>query len=296
VVADSRGYRGFQQPRTSAADDQRLASPLVPDTAIPAPGHFYELEGDVAVPSELTRGPWDEGSQHAGPPAALLGRALERLPVDDGTPMRIGRVTYELLRPVPIAPLRVEAWIERGGRRVQMLGASLHDGDEEVMRARAWRLRTEPVELGADFPSEPPGHAPTDGDDAPYFPTGTTTGYHTALDYRFVRGGFLEAGPAVVWMRSRVAVVAGERLSPIQRVLVVADSGNGVSAALDWRRFLFINVDLTVHLHRHPAGEWVCLDAVTRPEADGIGVADTALSDEAGRIGRAVQTLLVAER
>ena len=79
-------------------------------------------------------------------------------------------------------------------------------------------------------------------------------------------------------------------------MLVVADSGNGVSATLDWRRFLFINVDLSVHLHRHPAGEWVCLDAVTTPEADGVGLADTALLDERGPIGRAVQTLLVAER
>ena len=91
-------------------------------------------------------------------------------------------------------------------------------------------------------------------------------------------------------------VVAGEELSPLQRVLVVADSGNGVCATLDYRRFLFINVDLTVHLHRHPAGEWVCLDAVTTPERDGVGLADTTLSDEQGPLGRALQTLLVAER
>jgi hypothetical protein len=268
----------------------------VPAADAPAPGHFYELDGDVAVPSELTRGPWDEDSQHAGPPAALLGRALERLPVEDDSPMRIGRVTYEVLRPVPIAPLRVETWIERGGRRVQMLGASLHCGDDEVMRARAWRLRTEEVALDADVPREPPAHGPADGREAPFFPTGASAGYHTAIDYRFVEGGFVEPGPAVVWMRSRAEVVAGEELSPLQRVLVVADSGNGVSATLDWRRFLFINVDLTVHLQRHPVGDWVCLDAVTTPEPDGVGLADTALSDEAGRIGRAVQTLLVAER
>ena len=248
------------------------------------------------MPSELTRGPWDEGSQHAGPPAALLGRALERLPIENGAPMRVGRVTYEVLRPVPIAPLRIRAWVERGGRRVQMLGAGLLADDEEVMRARAWRLRTEAVELDAEFPREAPGHGPRDGEERPFFPTGASDGYHKAVEYRFIRGGFLKPGPAVVWMRPRVAVVAGEELSPLQRVLVVADSGNGVSAALDWHRFLFINVDLSVHLSRHPAGEWVCLDAVTRPEADGIGLADTTLADEEGRIGRAVQTLLVAER
>src|SRR5262249_19900489 len=79
-------------------------------------------------------------------------------------------------------------------------------------------------------------------------------------------------------------------------VLVAADSGNGVSAALDWQRYLFINVDLSVHLHRMPEGEWVCLDAVTYPEPDGIGMADTRLLDERGPIGRSLQTVLVADR
>jgi hypothetical protein len=116
------------------------------------------------------------------------------------------------------------------------------------------------------------------------------------MEYRFVSGGFLEPGPAVVWMRMRHPLVAGEEPTPLQRVFVAADSGNGVSAALDWRRYLFINTDLSVHLHRMPEGEWVCLDAVTFPEPNGIGVADTALWDERGRIGRAAQTLMVRRR
>ena len=116
------------------------------------------------------------------------------------------------------------------------------------------------------------------------------------MDYRFVRGGFAEPGPAVVWMRMRQPLVAGEEPSPLQRVLVAADSGNGVSATLDWTRYLFINVELTVHLHRALAGEWVCLDAITIPEPNGVGIADTALYDERGPIGRAMQALLVGER
>jgi hypothetical protein len=97
-------------------------------------------------------------------------------------------------------------------------------------------------------------------------------------------------------MRPRFPLLQGEDVSPLQRVLVAADSGNGVSSSLDWRRYLFINVDLTVHLSRMPEGEWVCLDAVTLPEHEGIGISDTALFDERGAIGRAAQTLLVAER
>jgi acyl-Coa thioesterase superfamily protein len=127
-------------------------------------------------------------------------------------------------------------------------------------------------------------------------PTGHDVGYHTAMEYRFVQGDFGILGPALVWMRMRQPLIAGEEPSPLQRVLVAADSGNGVSATLDWGRYLFINVDLTVHLHRPLAGEWVCLDSVTIPEPGGIGLADTALYDGRGPIGRAAQTLLIDER
>ena len=116
------------------------------------------------------------------------------------------------------------------------------------------------------------------------------------MDYRFVSGAFRVPGPATVWMRMRQPLVVGEEPSPLQRVLAAADSGNGVSATLDYSRFVFINVDLTVHLHRMPATDWVCLDAITIPEREGVGISDTALYDERGPIGRAAQTLLIAER
>lgn len=266
------------------------------DAPSTTPAAFFELDGDVAVPTDLTRGPWDPGAQHAGPPAALIGRAVERHAGDAEAPMRVGRITYEILRPIPIAPLRTEVSEVRGGRRVRLLDARLLAGRDELVRARAWLVRESPVELPGGLEPVPPPDTPADGEPGVFFPTGEDVGYHTAVDYRFVRGDFLEPGPAEVWMRMRVALVAGEEPSPLQRVLVVADSGNGVSSTLDWRRFLFINVDLTVHLHRLPVGEWVRLDAATRPEPDGVGLADTALADERGPIGRAAQTLLVAPR
>ena len=255
---------------------------------------FFTPRAAAFEPSELTRGPWDPDSQHAGPPAALVARALERVGEPEGK--RIGRVTFEILRPVPITELRVEARIVRPGRNVEFLEASLRDSESELIRASAWRLRAEPVELDPAPATEPPGHGPADGVPRDFFPTGADVGYHTAMEYRFVSGAFLEPGPAVVWMRMRHPLVEGEDPSPLQRVAVAADSGNGVSAALDYRRFLFINTDLTLHLHRLPETEWVGLDAVTRPEADGVGMADSLLWDERGRIGRGNQTLLVRSR
>ena len=126
-----------------------------------------------------------------------------------------------------------------------------------------------------------------------FFPVRNEVGYHTAMELSFVRGAFLEPGPAMVWMRPRVPLVAGEETSPLERLLIAADAGNGVSAALDWRRYLFINTDLSVHLKRLPEGDWVGLDAVTYPEPHGIGLADTVLWDERGRLGRGAQTLVV---
>lgn len=260
------------------------------------PAAFYEPDGDRFLATELTRGPWDPGAQHAGPPAALLGRAIELLP--DAGEFLVGRVTCEILRSVPIAPVRVSARVLRPGRRVQLVEAELSDeSGEPLMRASAWRLRGAPVEIPPEAmgPAEvPPG--PEQGREVEFFPTGEELGYHSAMEVRFVRGGFVEPGPALVWLRMRQPLVSGEEPSPLQRVLVAADVGNGVSASLDYHRYLFINVDLTVHLERLPAGEWVCVDAQTLPQPSGNGTAESVLADESGRIGRALQTLLIAER
>lgn len=275
------------------------------------PGAFFEPDGDRFIPSELTRGPWDPDSQHAGPPAALVAREVEGLEAADGSPRRVGRITYEILRAVPIAPLRAEARVVRPGRSVELVEATLAAEDGVVIRATAWRLRVAEVGVPLELTSEggdgreggnallapgaaPPG--PAAGREVDFFPTGQAVGYHTAMDYRFIRGEFNKRGPATAWLRMRQPLVAGEQPSPLQRVAVAADSGNGISATLDFQRFVFINVDLTIHLLRPPIGEWVCLDSITIPEPTGIGITDTALFDEHGPIGRAAQTLLVSER
>jgi hypothetical protein len=251
---------------------------------------FYALTGERATPSELTRGPWDPGAQHAGPPAALLARALERCEPRDGA--RIARITVEILAPVPIAQFAVSARVARPGRSVDLLEASLEGPGGEVMRARGWRLAE--ADIAADWETEEPPPGREEAEALEFFPTGEGVGWHTAMEIVFARGRFLEPGPATVWMRPRVPLVEGESITPLQRVMLAADGGNGVSAPLDWLRFIFINTDLTVHLLRPPRSEWVCLDSVTH--VDGIGMTDTALWDDHGRIGRAAQTLLVRSR
>ena len=251
---------------------------------------FFAIDGDRIVASDLTRGPWDSGSQHAGPPSALLARALERCDPREGA--RIARVTVEILAPVPIAPISVSARVVRPGRSVELLEASLEGAEGELIRARGWRLAESDITADWERQEPPPGHE--DAEALEFFPTGESVGWHTAMEIVFARGRFLEPGPGVAWMRPRVALVEGEEISPLQRVLLAADAGNGISAPLDWQSHIFINTDLTVHLLRPPEGEWIGLDSVTH--VDGIGLTDTALWDERGRIGRAAQTLLVRAR
>lgn len=259
---------------------------------------FFLPDGDRFVATELTRGPWDPGAQHAGPPAALLGRAVENYGARAG--VQVARITFEILRQVPIAPLELSATLLRGGRSIEVVGASLHHDGTEVMRATGVRIRT------ADLPLDPGPWAGTEALEVPlgpehgeplqFFPTGGDVGYNTAMEWRFVKGAFLEPGPATVWMRMRHPLLPGEEPSPLQRVLIAADSGNGVSSVLDWRRWLFVNPDLTVYLHRPPVGEWVCLQARTTVEPAGLGLAESVIFDPTGPVARGLQSLFVAKR
>jgi Thioesterase-like superfamily len=259
------------------------------------PGTLFEPHGAGWAPTQLAIGPWDPDSLHGGPPAALLGRALEGLPA--AGPMSFARVTVELLRPVPRAPLTVEAEVLRDGRRIQLAAARLHADGVELCRATGWRVRRAAAPVAEAAPPEPPPGAPEDG--APQPPPAPIAGAVTfgshGTEARWLRGDW-SLGPAVVWMRLAVPVVPGETPTPLQRALALGDFGNGVSAVVPWTTHVFVNTDLTVYLEREPEGEWIALDAVTRVDPAGAGVAESVLSDTRGRVGRALQALYVDRR
>ena len=260
------------------------------------PDCLYEPENGLFLPTGLTRGPWDRRYQHAGPPAALLARAVER--AGGVQPGQAGRLAYDILRPVPLAPHRIALRTLRPGRNVEQIEATLLDDEsgDELMRLNAWRLRTEahalPDGLGAPDPPPPPG---TGRSSLPRFWT-EPVAYHAALEWNFIHGEFDEPGPAACWTRLKVPVVRGDDASPLERLLVMADAASGISHVLDWQRWQFINVELGIHLERPPEGEWMAMDAVTRLGPSGAGLCTSVLSDERGRVGVSTQTLRVAEQ
>jgi hypothetical protein len=254
---------------------------------------FYEaVSADRFAATPACAGPWDAGSQHAGPVSALLARALERHEPVAGR--HLARVSIDIFRPVPVAPLTLRVRTVRPGRRVALLEAMAEADGREVAQARGWCIlaSSEPAPATRDDPV-PDLPEPAE---LSFWPGAHAAGYVAAMEWRFVTGGFTRPGPAQVWMRPRVPLVAGEETSPFGRTLTAADSGNGVSGWLEPTQWLFVNVDLTVALHRPPRGEWILLDAQTSIGEGGVGVVASRLGDRDGIIGRGLQTLVVTPR
>lgn len=253
---------------------------------------YVPLGDDRFLSTKHSAGPWSAKTQHLGPPSALLARALEALPTD--RPMLLARLTVEILGPVPVAELSVTAGVERPGRSVQLIRAELSADGRPVARARAWRhLRsnTSAVAVDVDEPLAPP-----ETGEPMRRPENWGAGYLDAMEWRTLAGHLGKPGAATVWVRQGVDLVRGESPTGLQRLFVVADSGNGVSSQLDPLEWLFINSELTVHLYREPVGEWVGLDANTVIGPDGVGTAFSVLHDLTGPVGRGAQALLIRPR
>jgi hypothetical protein len=254
---------------------------------------FSRSDDDVFVPSAHTTGPWNDTSQHGGPPSALLGWCIERAPGGEGK--QLARIVLDILRPVPIEPLRVSVEVVRPGKRVDLVEASLWTEDTEVMRASAWRIIRNELDPGYEAPVTIPPTL-TDAVPAHTFPPPSDPNYLTSMEWMMTSNDFAKPGPAAGWMRMKHPLIEGEENTPLVRVLTLVDSASGISAVLDWNKWLFINVDLTVHLHRYPQGEWLHMDAETTPQPSGIGLATSTISDEQGRLGVTAQSLLLAPR
>lgn len=259
--------------------------------------HFYRPHGlsttgdEVFESTATTAGPWSPDAQHGGPPAALLTRAIERAAPAKSV---VGRFTMDLWGPVPMGPVRTRATVLRPGRSVQLVESELHDveRDRVVATGRAWLF---PGTTGGPAPdSGPLTHTPDDGA-VHERPTAWHGGYLDAMEWRWIVGAVDRPGPGVVWMRSP-ELVDGEEISPVQRLIACVDSESGASAALDVTEWGFLNTELTVHVLRPPAGEWLCVDAETTLGPGSVGIATSAVHDALGLVARSAQALLVVRR
>ena len=301
----------------------KAASNATSDASSVPAGPIFTRDGVHYVATSLARGPWDAGSCHGGAPAALLAAAIDTAP--SLVPMQGVRLTYDLVRPVPLSvPLDLDVAIIREGRRIQVVDATLTvaaDGTE-LVRCRGLRIRTT-ADLGlpADrpvaeqplpaLPETLPRLAPAPGFDA--------EGFWTAVDVRLISGRLGDPGVGRGWFRvvapltdatdaidatdaAKAADAADATdatdgapltLTPLARVAACGDFGNGIGAPLPMGPFRYVNPDLTIDLHRLPIDEWVSLEARSVAEPHGIGLTTGTLGDRGGVLGTSLQSLFI---
>jgi hypothetical protein len=258
---------------------------------------YYLPDGrDRVVPTMLTQGPWDPNAQHGGPVCGLLAWAAETPPTL--VPMQLSRITVDLWRPVPLRPLRIERCVRREGKRLQAVDVSLFDGEIEVAHAGALRIRrgdtSDPDIVEHPLRPQVASPLPPGSVDAVFTgPGAERVGFIRSIDAYRVVGRTGEGAPAVMWLRMRQPLIAGEPTPPAATVALASDFASALAAYIDVARWSYINPDVNVHLLREPTSDWIAVDGVTWVGREGIGHGRANLSDLEGFIGSATTTQLV---
>jgi hypothetical protein len=254
---------------------------------------IFRVEENRVLVSPNAAGPWDPRMQHGAAPSSLAVWAAER--ITTASEMRIARVTVDLMRPVPLAPLTFETEVLREGRKIQLCAVRLKADGVLVVAATVLKVRAAALQLPGDLTEQSvtlprPDEAP---EDPAQF---SNSAFVAGMSLRSARGRFGVPGPGAIWYRVDRPLVEGFAVSQAMRAVVAADFANGTSAALDFRHWTFLNADLTVSMAREPVGEWVLLDGESWIGPDGAGLAMMRLADERGYFGRAVQSLVIEKR
>ncbi|WP_306207905.1 thioesterase family protein [Actinoplanes sp. RD1] len=228
-----------------------------------------------------------EARAHSDSAEARAGGGSGRPAGGDG--LVVGRISMDILGVLKLAEFEVRTEVVRAGRTIELVEAVVSAGGRPAVRARVWRMNgqdTTAVAGGAPGPLPDPeslARAPL----SDVWPGG----FITSVDVRYAAGP--EPGRAVAWVGTGTALVAGEAVSPLADFVKVVDTANGIAVRESPKEWMFPNLDLTIHLHRQPAGPWTGLDTTVVFGAGGQGVTSTVLHDVHGPVGRAEQILTV---
>lgn len=283
------------------------------------PSYLFHQDGDFLVPTELVRGPWDHRLQHGGAVCGALAWAiLDAIDTDDpgcappsfAAPPADGdqprfqlcRLTVEILRPVPVAPLAHQAVVVHRGSRSRVVEAQLLHQDRVMARATSqWALSRPVVVAGAEggptgtekltvdpaVPRRPPGATNPGAVDVGYPRPGFNC---DVFELRCLVGSTEDEGPGTIWTRMLVDVMADDGPHPILTMATLGDLANAVGWERSPNRAPMINPDVTVQLTRYPRDRWICLEAQATATGAGIGMMETTLWDGDGRFGRVLST------
>ena len=259
--------------------------------ALEAPPFFSQSSDGVFVGNDPARGPWSADHCHAGPVTGLAARAAE---IAVGAEKMLCRLTLDILRPLPLAGLRVAAETTRHTRTLATTQITVHDLDNTLC-ALGTSMHLVRKDLG-EVPTAPV--TPLRLADAVSGPFSIGAGLHDKpyfgqfLDVAYPPEFGLNPGPKTLWMRT-TTLVEGEEQSAIQSLCALADCGNGISWNARPAEMGFMNTDLTLNVHREPEGDWHASDSVSHWHGTGIGMSQSVLQDEKGPVATALQTLVL---
>ena len=236
------------------------------------------------------QGAWNPHEQHMAPATGILCAELERfMPRDD---MRIGRVGLDIFGLISFGEFSITTRMIRPGKTIELIEAEMCAEGKTCIVARAWKMKTSDTRAIAgleDLPIENPEYLP-DWDGMRCWPGGYIQSIETRAhpDHR--------AGKGIVWLRNQLDMVENQSTSSFVRLLGMVDTANGVVPRLDpnagWG---FPNLDLQMHLHRLPQGEWLGLEVTQQYGEDGIGLTSAVLHDTQGPFGRSEQILTLRQ-
>ena len=249
---------------------------------------YYDPLGDGRYRSTVhSQGAWSGDQQHMAPVSGLLTHALETC--SPRADLTMSRVAFDILGSIPGGEVQVSARVLRAGRTIELVEAEMTAAGRTVVRATAWRLAVSDTSsiAGTDIERIPGPESSGAFDMAAIWPGG----YIRSVEAKVA--GERRPGRATVWIRPMYDLINGEPASDLARLFGVIDTANGVAVRARPGEVMFPNTDLTVHLFRHPEGEWLGLDTDVTFGPDGIGLTSSVLHDLNGPVGRSAQTLTV---
>ncbi|GAA0582142.1 thioesterase family protein [Paractinoplanes ferrugineus] len=250
--------------------------------------YFERVGASTYKPTGHAGGAWRSDEQHFSPLGGLIVHAIERHRGTGGG-LVLARLSFDILGKIALDETEITVETVRPGRTIELLEATAVIGGRTVVRARAWLLAAPDTTAVAGGAIEPlPGP-----ESAVPWPMSElwTGGYIASIEVRRLPGA--EPGRASAWITTRHALVAGEPSSPLASFVALVDTANGIAARESPAEWMFPNVDLTIHLHRPPAGRWTGLDTTVTFGPAGQGLTSTVLHDVDGPVGTAQQMLTV---
>lgn len=254
-------------------------------------GSYYEPIDEFRYkPTPHVGGAWATDEQHFSPLGGLIVHAIDRyLAAQPDNGLVLSRISFDILGRLALDECEVRVETVRPGRTIELVEAVVLMAGRPVVRARGWLLGSFDTSAvaggGADALTPPEALSP--------WPMASVWpgGYIASLDVRPLAPP--QPGRTTAWISTDLDLVAGQTASPLASYVALVDTANGIAVRQSPTAWMFPNVDLTVHLHRQPEGNWTGLDTTVTFGPTGQGITSTVLHDVSGPVGHAQQMLTV---